>query len=248
MEHSAAISVEDELKMLVESRAREDGPRVERLETETQTFWIKRPERLNFRYRLQKGDPRKSFARERQAYHEMNAKHAPVPNLVADGPEFLVLPDCGADLRHRLQHEAGDGHKRDMLLNASQSLGAFHSLGFAHGRPSPKDMCLVNGDVLLLDFERYQHRNNTPKGQARDLVVFAFNVAANSAQMRGALREAMAVYQVAAPEGIWPLAQQWCRRMKWADWITKPIQMRPGNRSREIKAIPYVMDLFLTEA
>ncbi|MBO9399298.1 hypothetical protein J7412_00625 [Shimia sp. R9_3] len=248
MDFRTPLSVDEELKMLVESRAREAGPRVERVEQGGQVFWIKRPEKLDLRFRLQKGNPERAFMRERQAYHEMNAVQAPVPQVVADGPDFLVLPDCGKDLRHRMAWEEGDGHRRDLLLNASQSLGAFHTLGFAHGRPSPKDMCLVEDKVLLLDFERYQIKNNTPKGQARDLVIFAFNVAANSAQMRPALGEAMAAYRNAAPSGIWCMSQELCRRLKWVDWLTKPIQMRPGNRSREIKAIPFVMDLFLADA
>lgn len=248
MDFRPPLTVNDELKMLVETHAREAGPRIERLEQDGQVFWIKRPERLDLRYRLQKGNPERAFQRERQAYKEMNAQQAPVPIVVAEAPEYLVLPDCGSDLRHRLHHEEGEGHRRDMLLNASQSLGAFHRLGFAHGRPSPKDMCLVEGDVLLLDFERYQAKNNTSKGQARDLVIFAFNVAAHSPQMRPVLQQAMAAYRGSAPEDIWEMAQQLCRRLRWVDWVTKPIQRRAGDKSREFKAIPVVMDLFLSPA
>lgn len=248
MDFRAPLSVDEELQMLVETRAREAGPRIERVELGGQVFWVKRPEKLDLRYRLQKGNPEKSFARERQAYREMNAVHAPVPELVATGPDFLVLPDCGPDLRRRMKHEEGMGHRRDLLLSASQSLGAFHSLGFAHGRPSPKDMCLVEGQVLLLDFERYQAKNNTLKGQARDLVIFAFNVASHSPQMRGVLGEAMEVYRASAPEGVWALAQRICGRLRWVNWVTKPIQMRPGTKSREFKAIPTVLDLFQAQA
>jgi tRNA A-37 threonylcarbamoyl transferase component Bud32 len=211
-------------------------------------FWIKRPEKLDLRFRLQKGNPEKAFLRERTAYHEMNAVQAPVPQVGADGPDFLVLPDCGLDLRRRLRREESAGHRRDLLLNASQSLGAFHSLGFAHGRPSPKDMCLVDDQVLLLDFERYQPQHNTPKGQARDLVIFAFNVAAHSPQMRGTLSEALAAYRATAPDGIWQRAHDMCRRLRWVNWVTKPLQMRPANKSREFKAIPVVLDLFAATA
>ncbi|CUH51587.1 BUD32 family EKC/KEOPS complex subunit [Shimia marina] len=246
MDYRAPLSVDDELKMLVETRAREAGPRVEKMQAEGKTFWIKRPEILGLRYRLQKGDPQKAFARERLAYQEMNAAGAPVPQVVADGDDFLVLPDCGPDLRAQLNQDRAAGELRDLLMNASGALGAFHRLGFAHGRPSPKDMCLVEGHVLLLDFERYMPRNNTPNGQARDLVVFAFNVAAHSPKVRDSLNEAMRVYRDGAPVGIWPLAQRWCRRMKWADWLTKPIQNRKDGRSKEFSAIPVVMDLFLT--
>ncbi|MCP4205882.1 MAG: hypothetical protein GY767_02385 [Shimia sp.] len=239
--------VSDELRAMLEEQARQTGPRVQRLEVETQVFWIKRVEQLGLRYRLQKGDPRKAFERERLAYHEMNAAQAPVPRLVAEGADFLVLPDCGANLRYLLADEVDIGRRQQMLIEASVMLADFHGLGFAHGRPSPKDMCRVDGQILLLDFERYKQGNNTPVGKARDLVVFAFNVAAHSPQMRNSLREAMAAYRERADDAIWPLAQRWCRWLRWTERVTRPLQNRPDGRALEFKAIPVVMDLFLSE-
>ncbi|WP_299422594.1 hypothetical protein [uncultured Shimia sp.] len=247
MDNKAPQTVSDALRATLETEARKDGPRVQRIEIEGQVFWIKRVEQLELRYRLQKGDPRKAFERERLAYQEMNAANAPVPRLMAEGADFLVLPDCGRDLRHLLNHETDAARRDQMLLDASEMLAGFHKLGFAHGRPSPKDMCHVDGQMLLLDFERYKHANNTPVGQARDLVVFAFNVAAHSPQMRGSLREAVEAYRGAADPAIWPLAQRWCRWLRWTEWVTKPLQKRPEGRALEFKAIPVVMDLFLSE-
>ncbi len=247
MDSIAPQTVSDDLRATLETEARKDGPRVQRIEVEGQVFWIKRVERLGLRYRLQKGDPRKAFERERLAYLEMNAANAPVPRLVAEGADFLVLPDCGLDLRQLLEREDDVASRHHMLLEASVMLAEFHNLGFAHGRPSPKDMCQVDGQMLLLDFERYKHANNTPVGQARDLVVFAFNVASHSPQMRGSLREAMATYRDTADAVIWPLAQRWCRWLRWTEWVTKPLLKRPEGRALEFKAIPVVMDLFLSE-
>ena len=247
MDRNAPQTVSDDLRATLETEARKGGPRVQRIDVEGQVFWIKRVEQLGLRYRLQKGDPRKAFERERLAYREMNAVQAPVPQLVAEGPDFLVLPDCGLDLRQLLEREDDVASRHKMLLEASVMLAAFHRLGFAHGRPSPKDMCQVDGLMLLLDFERYKHANNTPVGQARDLVVFAFNVAAHSPQMRSSLREAMAAYRDTADAAIWPLAQRWCRWLRWTEWVTKPLQKRPKGRALEFKAIPVVMDLFLAE-
>lgn len=247
MDTSAHQTVSDALRRELETLAGQDGPRVQRVEVEGRVFWIKRLEQLRLRYRLQKGDPRKAFERERLAYREMNAAQAPVPQVVAEGADFLVLPDCGLDLRRLLEREADLARRTRMLVDASLMLAEFHKLGFAHGRPSPKDMCQVDGRMLLLDFERYKHANNTPVGQARDLVVFAFNVAAHSPQMRGSLREAMAAYRDNADAAIWPLAQRWCRWLRWTAWVTKPLQKRPEGRALEFKAIPVVMDLFLSE-
>lgn len=230
--------------MLVETRARETAPRVERVETQGGVFWIKRPERLNLRYRLQKGDPRKAFERERLGFHDLNSVEGPAPKLAAEGEDFIVLPDCGPDLRRRLVMETNSSVRRSLLLDAARSLGQMHALGFTHGRPSPKDMCRLNGREVLLDFERYDRRNNSQKGQARDLVIWAFNVAAHSPQMREDLPEALEVHAEIAPTGLRGAAEELCRKLVWVNWFTKPIQMRSGNKAREFKAIPYVLDLF----
>lgn len=244
MEFRSPLSVDEELRMLVESRAQEAGPRIERMEADGQVFWIKRPEKLNLRYRLQKGDPRKAFDRERRAFADLIKAGAPVPSVTAEGPDYIVLPDCGLNLRILLAQEPLESRRDDMLFNAIRTLAAFHKLGFAHGRPSPKDMCLVDDQILLLDFERYRRRNNTAKGQSRDLIIFAFNVAAHSPQMRAVLPEMLAIYRERSAAENWHLAQQLCRRMRWMDWATKPIQMRPGNKAQEFKVIPLILDLF----
>ncbi len=246
MDHTTPISLADELSMLAESKAAESAPRIERVEAGGRVFWIKRPERLNWRFRLQKGNPRDSFERERTALREMNATGAPVPDLCAEGADYIVLPDCGSDLRHLLHFEEDSMRRRALLLDAAGTLGRFHALGFSHGRPSPKDMCLSENGFVLLDFERYRHRNNTLRGHARDLVVFAFNVLAHSPNTTEALPDALAAYREHAPAGTWELAQQWCSRMRWAEWVTKPVQWRRGKHGREFKAIPSLFDLFLT--
>ncbi|SFL06794.1 hypothetical protein [Shimia haliotis] len=244
MEERPPFTVEDELRMLVETRAREAAPRVERVETQHGVFWIKRPERLSLRYRLQKGDPRKAFERERLGFHDLNAANGPAPHLALEGQDFIVLPDCGPNLRHRLAIEEDADTRRGLLMDAARSLGDMHALGFAHGRPSPKDMCRLNGQEVLLDFERYDRRNNSLKGQARDLVIWAFNVAAHSPQMLSDLPEALEVHGNVAPAGLRTAAEELCHKLVWADWLTKPIQKRPGNKSREFKAIPAVLQLF----
>lgn len=237
-------SLEQELRRLATAHPAESAPRVERVETQHGVFWIKRPERLNLRYRLQKGDPHKAFERERLGFRDLNAADGPAPRLAAEGADFIVLPDCGLDLRHRLAVEESPEVRRALLLDAARSLAEMHALGFAHGRPSPKDMCRLNGREVLLDFERYARHNNMLKGFARDLVIWVFNVAAHSPQMRDDLPEAMEVYRQTAPEGVQEAAQALCRKLVWADWLTKPIQKRADNKAREFKAIPAVLELF----
>ena len=239
---------QDAIIQCVRSRVGPDAPRVEQVEVDGKKYWIKRPEKLNWRFRLQKGSPKIAFERERAAFHDMNGYEVPVPQLCAEGKDFLVLPDCGPDLRTLFRNEKVEERRHALLMEAARTLGVFHKKGFSHGRPSPKDMCRSDSGVLMLDFERYRQKNNTLKGQARDLVIFAFNVIAHSPNVRGSLSEAMEVYRGAAPDGTWQLSSQWCRRMRWAKYLVKPAQWSEGNRSKEFKAIPQLFDLFAGKA
>lgn len=220
------------------------GPHIERLELEGGIYWIKRPERPGLRMRIQKGDPIRAFETDRQALHRLGAAGAPVPPILAEGPDWYAMPDCGGSIG-LLQRVSPDAAERaEAVRLAGRALGRLHRLGFSHGRPSTKDMCLRDGVVTLIDFERFRDGLNTPRGQARDLVVFAFNVLANAAGDGPEIAAALQGYRETGPLETWPLARAWCRRMVWVDWLTKPVQMRPGRKGREFKLIPRTLALF----
>ncbi|MFV0513355.1 MAG: phosphotransferase [Jhaorihella sp.] len=222
-----------------------DTPRIERLELAGRVFWVKRVERPGLRMRVQKGDPRRALGAERRALHVLHAAGAPVPPVCAEGPGFFVTPDCGRSVA-MIQRGGGDPAGRAAALReAGRTLGRLHALGFSHGRPSPKDMCLHEGRVTLVDFENFRPRLNTPEGHARDLVVFVFNVLVNAPDDAPEVHDALAGHGETAPPGIRPLASAWCRRMAWAGWLTWPVRRFSGaGRAREFKAIPRTLALF----
>lgn len=224
-----------------------DRPRIERIDLGGRSFWIKRVERPSWRMRLQKGNPRKGFEAERLALHDLGAAGAPVPPIWLEGRDYLVVPDCGRAVAAVLRHDPDPAARAAALRAAGRALGRLHALGFSHGRPSPKDMCLTGGAVTLIDFERYRRRLNTPDGHARDLVVFAFNTLVNALDDGPEVHDALAGHAETAPPGIWPLAQTWCRRMAWAKWLSRAAELRPEDRAREIRAIPRTLELFRHE-
>ncbi len=66
--------------------------RVSKLEHQGQFYWVKREEKLSLRLRLQKGASASAFERERAALHQLAKLRAPVPAIVAEGPDFFVHP------------------------------------------------------------------------------------------------------------------------------------------------------------
>ncbi len=78
----------------------------------------------------------------------------------------------------------------------------------------------------------------------RDLVVFVHSTFSFAGEERPEISAAIDAYRSADKRGIWGKAQTFCRRIRWVDWVTKPIQWRKPGRAREFKAIPATLKAF----
>lgn len=165
----ARPDLSDETLRALRTRAGAPGPRVEPVEVEGRTVWIKRaggPQATRW-HRLQaflarvaphpmlrvtvdEGGPA-SIARERARIEAFRAAGFLVPDLVLDLPDALVLSDLGPNL--------GQMHKRDapafraLLPAIGDTLGRVHASGLVHGRPSRRDLVTRAGTIGFLDFE-----------------------------------------------------------------------------------------------
>ena len=219
--------------------------RVARLELGGQTYWVKRREDLSLRMRLQKGDAAQAFEAERDAYRALARIGAPVPEIVAEGDGYFVTPDCGEMVSKILAEQSGTLESRLKLFETvAVGLWAFHEKGVSHGRPSLKDICWDGARVRFLDFERYGEKRNTERGHAEDLVMIVFNALAIAQKPCPEVDHLIETYRSLAPDAYWERARALCKRMRWMDWATKPIQMRREGRAKEFKAIPLTLKAF----
>ena len=213
-------------------------PRVERVERDGKTLWIKRAERLGWRMRLQKGDPRAAFEAERTAHHRYSDLGLPVPRIVEEGPGFFVTGDAGPTLRDLLW---SDSPEWDTALPAAAcALAGFHAAGVTHGRPNLKDICWREGRVTFLDLER-AGRGTTDL----DLLVFLFSVTSDSHGDRAAFQVARDAYLAAGERAVWEAARARVRRLRPLSWLLVPVAwVQPKNR--EFRAIGPFMRFVLS--
>lgn len=200
--------------------------RVARLRWDGRLFWLKRPEaRRSLRWRIQKGDPQRIFRQERAVLEELRARGAPVPRVVAAGPEYLLLEDAGTNLQSLLEGADTSPAEAGRAVEAAvEALARLHRDGLAHGRPYLRDLCWNGSRISMIDFESFRRRNGFLR-QGRDLVLFLASLLATP--MGTALfPRAMAAWQREAPPaslrgaGIWisllrplaPLAQMALKR------------------------------------
>jgi tRNA A-37 threonylcarbamoyl transferase component Bud32 len=223
---------------LFERAARTQG-RVSRLEHHGRVVWVKREEELSLRMRLQKGASASAFERERRALHRLAALDLPTPRILAEGPDFFAIEDAGVSLLTMVRHDLGDdGGRRDAFAAAGEGLAAFHANHLSHGNPRLKDICWKDGRITFIDYEKFDDSRNNPAGHARDVATFVLNAIAEAGGVTPDLDAARDAYRAHDRQGIWEGAAQLVRRLRYLDWLTKPLQMRRPGRSREFKAIP----------
>jgi hypothetical protein len=211
-----------------------------------QRFWVKRQERLHWRLRLQKGDPRKAFDAERHGLQVLADAGLPVAKIVLQGPDYLVLPDAGRTL-HAFQRDPSVSidELRRAFAGGALSLARLLQSGFMHGRPAVRDICWDGRTARFIDLERFRMDRRGAYYQAMDVVMFVQTIATVRHEFpeRGAVAmdAALTTYRAHGPE---PTLHALRRMIPWlrplgvlasvAAWI------RPS--SRELRAVGLALE------
>ena len=196
--------------------------RIQRIERDGHVFWIKRPEVLSRKMRLQKGDPKTAFAEEVAAHHDFLRLKLPVPTIVSEGPGFIITNDAGPNLKS-LFAQLPETEFLKALSFAARALTGLHSAGVSHGRPSLKDICWRDGKITFLDFERAADKRNGKKGQAMDLLILLFSTSVETRGSETAMATVRNAYLDAGSDDIWRLAQRRVRLLGPLRVLLRPI-------------------------
>ena len=179
--------------------AEADGPRVQRIEIDGEIYWIKRPEILSLRMRLQKGDPARAFAAEVAAHLDYAERGLPVAPVVMASDSYLVTRDCGTHLKRLFRDNAPDFETA--LAEGARALARIHEAGFSHGRPSLKDICWSEGRIAFLDFERAGRAGSG--GRAMDVLILIFSTAVETGNDIAAMTIARDAYLATGNKAVW---------------------------------------------
>ncbi|GGL84454.1 hypothetical protein GCM10011534_02930 [Pseudooceanicola nanhaiensis] len=218
--------------------------RIQRIELDGTTYWVKHPETLSMRWRIQKGDPALALERERNAYHALAGRGLPVADCVDEGPDYLVVRDAGTPLSQVL---AGDAprEERDRALSAgAEALHSLHDADVAHGRPSLRDMMWDGTRIAFIDFERFGATRELRRAKAMDLLLFAHSCFDVAGGPRPEIDHAFAAYRSRDRDGVWGDAARMLRRYRWLDPLVSRL---PKLRdSHDVKAGQLVFRTFLS--
>jgi hypothetical protein len=200
-------------------------------------FWLKRIERLSGRLRLQKGDPVRAFAAEREGLRVLAEAGLPVAGVALEGPGWMLLPDAGPVLTSVVADRArSEAEKLRALASAGRALGLLHWAGMVHGRPAVRDVCWDGTEARFIDLERFSAARRGGLWQAADVIMFAQTAFTQWPEDGRWLDAALAAYAVNAPEGAMERVARLARWFAPLGWLASGLaRVRPGGR--EVRAV-----------
>lgn len=209
--------------------AKADGLRIQPVELEGRTYWIKRPERLSLRMRLQKGDAKDAFAAEVAAHTAYASRNLPVADVIASTDTYLITADSGTSLKRLLRNE--NTAFAEALAAAGRALATLHRAGVNHGRPSLKDICWDGTRIAFVDLERAGREVNAARAQATDLMILIFSTAVETHGDAEAMQSARDAYLSVGEASVWQAAQSRARLYAPLGWLAWPVaKVLRGNR------------------
>jgi tRNA A-37 threonylcarbamoyl transferase component Bud32 len=229
---------EDILQQRVKAALAEPARRVRAVDLpDGRRFWLKRVERLSGRLRLQKGDPGRAFAAEREGLRAFTEAGLPVARVALEGPDWMLLPDAGLVLPRVVADPArSDQEKLAAFAQAGRALGLLHWAGMVHGRPAVRDICWDGQEARFIDLERFRLGRRGGLWQAVDVVMFAQTAVTHWPEDRRWLDAALDAYAANAPEGAMERVGRLASWLAPLGWLARALaRARPG--SRELRAV-----------
>ncbi len=229
---------DSDLESVVETALAETPQRVRRLDmADGRRFWLKRVERLSGRLRLQKGNPERTFKVERAGMAALAAAGMPVADVVAEGPDWMLMPDAGPVLPRIVGDPArSEADKLAAFTAAGRALGQLHWAGLVHGRPAVRDICWDGHEARFIDLERFRHGRHGGLWQATDIVMFAQTCFTQWPQDGRWLDAALAAYGTNAPPGALDRVARLARWLAVPGFLARGLaRLRP--KSRELRAV-----------
>ncbi|MFN4057054.1 MAG: hypothetical protein ACK4HW_02585 [Roseinatronobacter sp.] len=222
------------------------GRRIAFFDLKDRRYWLKRPERLGWVRRLQKGNSRTAFRREIALLRAFERRGAPVVPILAEEPDLIVLPDMGPALNVHAMTQPLEAFV-EVLEQAARALAELHSKGMTHGRPRLKDICWNGRAICFLDLEAGARTTSTPMSRAVDLLIFTHSITYENARLNEYLPAILRAYHnVAGPEAL----QHACTRVRKWRWF-RPLFAFPamidrlrGKKKSEAIAALNVLDSF----
>ena len=229
---------QNSLKQFIQSELAKKPGRTHPIEYMGKRYWVKQPEKLDFRMRIQKGNALRSFEAERKALKYLSGLELPVAPLVAEGPDWFAIEDGGIPLDSLLKNNNSDNQENIKAFTAAgQSLVQLHRSDICHGRPSLGDILWDGMKATFIDFELFSPKRNSQWFKVMDIIVLVICIFAIRHEAAGELEATAKAYRSNGGERYWQQAKKVCKHLLWFSFLLAPIGLRKTGRARDVRAI-----------
>ena len=222
-----------------------------------QIYWLKQKESLSLIKHLLMRNASKSLIKEKTVLKKLSEQGIPVPDVIDFGENYLILSDVGdaviniIEKRHTYYpnnhpkfHIKGNPQKEKILTKASTALAKLHKMGYAHGRPSIKDICLKNNKIYFIDFEENQLDKNIHKQQTRDLLIFIHSLYRFFGIKNESIKKIIKIYQQNGGGEVWTRAN---KKMQTWIWLRYLFFFFKKSGGKDITPIYWVFNFFKSQ-
>ena len=231
-------SIEKTLAQYIQSELANIPGRTHPIEFKGQRYWVKKPENLGLRMRLQKGNTHRSFENERKALQYLDELALPIASIVAEGTDWFAIEDSGIPLYHLLKEPTPNVVENIKAYQAAgHSLAQLHSAGVCHGRPSVRDILWDGRKATFIDFERFSPNRNSSWFMVLDIIVLVICIFAISPEVSDELEAIILAYRKNGGEKYWQQAKKASRYLLWCSFLLYPISLRKTGRAKDVRAI-----------
>lgn len=216
-----------------------NGERIHQFTYHGRSYWLKQAETLCGWMKLLKPDPLQSIEQEKQVLHQLSAQAVPVPEIVSEGPGYLVLEDAGRTLKEWLKTPGISRQTQlSILKDSASTLAHLHLKGFFHGRPALRDITWQEGKVMFIDFEAQPAQTSPVDSCVRDLLVYLHSLYRYLGPKNQVIQQVIHSYRKAGGESVWQASQRYLQKWQWLYYILLPLRSLGG---RDLKPMFWVL-------
>lgn len=232
----------------------EANNRVFAVEHAGRRLWIKRAEDKTRRWHLWQdrvsrlpglgvlrrtgeSDGRAALRQEAQTLRRLHAAGVRVPEVVAEGEDWIALSDLGRPLRDQLHAATTPAEATRLALAGVEVLARLHAAGLSHGNAQARNFA-GSPDVLgLIDFEEdVQGRLTLTAAQTRDWIFYLMSLERADTRHGVVLDAAVGCAQAVMPAPV-RRRLRWLRRVVWPlAALLNPLRHWLGRDGREAVA------------
>jgi len=244
-------------KIIRDQIQKNQNKRTSTFEYKGKKYWLKQKEPPSLIKHLLMRNASKSLIKEKTVLKKLAKQGIPVPNVIDFGEDYLVLSDVGdaviniIEKRHTYYSNNhpkfylnGNPLKEKILTKASAALAKLHKMGYAHGRPSIKDICLKNNKIYFIDFEENQLGKNIHKQQMRDLLIFIHSLYRFFGIKNESIKKIIKIYQKNGGGKVWTRTN---KKMQTWTWLRYLFFFFKKSGGKDIIPIYWVFNFFKSQ-